>query len=349
MENLIIPVVVKGIYVYTYPSNFDPANNWVHRYISWRRSLTEWIQLIDELRRPIFPVSTTFTFQCPPSPPYIPNMVPDVWHHRAIAADQLQAAFEANQRVRFQMQRVAMFLRRRVMDGRPIGADADVGTMEPIPPRHCVRVYDWGSRSVYHFHASTIHNNITAALRYQSYGISIPKYPKNPYTNIPWSTGQLTVIFDQIHRSFWNTGRRFMSAAAQVFYRARMSLIQFQLLYGDELDIDAAKRFFYDRTSEGWDFIYDEILGDVFAVLKPAREQFLRNLIVDRSLDDTLLKEWDAVVIGFWCYENLRRIVYHNTCSIYELVEESRKLLKRTEEFLVERRKQKRKAIARHM
>ena len=334
----------QGIHMFQFPAEFSPQENWVHRYISWPRKYAEWIQLIEGFRKPLFPntasASGQFEVKLPPAPLYIPNTVPDCWFHRHIAADQLEEAFERNQWIRWQMRRVAMELRRRVMDKRIIG-ETDVGTLEPIPPTRLVSVYDWNSRAKYQFHVNTIHQQIVGALRYQTMAISRPQNPKNPYTNMVWTTGQLSVLLDQIHRLLWKGGRKFMDPAAQAFHHSQLCMSQFIAAYGTILDVECAYRFFHDTTSEYWELLYTEGLLDMFTFLHPSNKLQLRTLLVDRSFPTHLLGQWDELVYGFWCYDNLNRIVLRNMCSVYEMIEEARAVLGRTEAFLKVQRERK--------
>ncbi len=348
-EGLVIPFVKQeGLHLFEYPPDYNPQENWVHRYISWPRKYTEWMTLIDSFRKPIFgsPTPTTtaapaFVVPLPPPPPYIPNTVPDVWFHRHIAADMMEYAFLRNQWIRGQMQRVLMFLRGRIMARRIIGLQ-DVGTLEAIPPSQLVRVQDWRTKSTYHFHVDTIHRHIVGALRYQSMALSMPQIPKNPYTNLPWSVGQLLVLYDQMHGRMWSNGRRFMDPVTQAFYVSQLSMDRFRILYGSTLDVDCARRFFHDHTSDYWELLYTEALQDMFTFLHPAEKFRIQALIVDRSLPADLLRQWDNLVFAFWCYDNLNRMVLADICSVYELVEEARKVLLRTSAHIDGQRKKTR-------
>ncbi len=330
-----------GLHIYEFPEGYDPQKNWVHQYMSWTRTYKEWIELIDIMRKPLFGDTPQVHILDLPRPPYIPNTIPDAWHHRHIAADQLENCFRRTQWIRWQMRRILMALRRRIMDRRVIG-EKDVGTLESIPPRLCVTVYDWRTRSRYQFHANTIHRHISEALRYQTMAMSMPRAPKNPYTNLPWSLGQLMVLYEQMQPCLWNVGRHFLDPAVQAFYISTLDLKRFQAMYGAVLDVECARRFFRDLTSEYWELLYGETLEDMFAFLHPENQIRLKFLLIHRNFSAELLREWDDLVIGFWCYDNLNRVVLTTMCSIYEMIEAARNLLQRTE-YLMEQRKAARK------
>lgn len=253
----------------------------------------------------------------------------------------LESWFQRNQCIRWQMNRLVAVFRRRIMDRRVIG-ETDVGTMETIPTQHVVQVYDWSSRSKYRFHANTIHSNILAALRYYTMAISMPRKPKNPYTNMEWTTGQMWVLVDQIQRQFWESGHRFIDPALQIYSR-EFSVDSLRKLYGKQLSVDCARRFFKDRTSDCWDAIYEETLADLFVILKPTRSFFIRSLILERSLKTELLCAWDEMTAAFWCYENLNQLISQNVSSIVDLIENAKRLLASTEVFIRTRRENRMK------
>jgi hypothetical protein len=227
--------------------------------------------------------------------------------------------------------------------GRRIVGETDVGTMEAIPAKAMVRVYDWKSRAIYQFHYQTVYRQLVGSLRYQSMALSCPKAPKNPYTNLPWSVGQLIVIYDQVHGRLWQQGRRFMDPAAQVFYISHLCLITFHKAFQHQLDIDCAHQFFHDPTSEYWDEIYTETLMELFDLVKPQHAVVLRSFIVDRSLPKALLASWDTLLYGFWCFENLHRMVLHNIVSDYDLYDRARNLIQATMTHVQRRRMAKKK------
>jgi hypothetical protein len=341
-ESLVIPVVPKDgncITIFEKPSEYNPQEDWVHRYMSWPRTYKEWMALIADFRKPLFGNVPQLQIVNIPKPPYIPNTVPDMFFHRDIAANQLEACFQRNQAIRWQMKCLLMTYRRRLMDARTIG-EVDVGTLEPIPANLLVTVYDWNSRAKYRFHADTIHRQIVGSLRYQSLAISLPSAPKNPYTNLVWSIGQLMVLYDQIYRRLWDAKRKFMDPAAQAFYYSKLCIHRFKVIYGPTLDVDCARRFFRDTTAECWELLYREALDDIFVILHPKKPELLQTMLLDRCLSADLLREWDDIVFAFWCYDNLARLVIPTVCSVYDMITMARKLMEKTEEIL-----QKRKVI----
>ncbi len=335
----------QGIPIVYWPDNFNPTANWVHRDMSWPRKLGAWLSYIEGLRIPVFPTSVlAVPIALPPVPPYVAGTVPDIWNHRPVAADQLEAWFRTNQRVRWAVRRVLLAWRRHVMDRRLVGAEGDVGTMEPVPPSWRVTVYDWSSRSRYCFHVNTIHRNIVEALRFQTLAMTSPQQPKNPYTNLPWSRGQLAAITDQIVRLFWGAGNRFPDRALQVFAQTRFNMLEFRCIMGPELEVECARDFFSTETSEYWDDIYEETMEDLllYSLRRNPTVQYC-NLVVNRSLPRPLLSAWDELICGFWCFNNLNRIVLPRVCGLEDIISRLNDLIERTDKLYMERKNVKKR------
>jgi hypothetical protein len=327
------------------PAEWNPGKNWVHLYLSWPRSFQEWMLFLGVMKAGVFvspKFKAAFTFDAIPSPPYIPNTIPDPWYHRDIATEQMIECFYTNQRIRWCFKRLFLGIRRRIMKRRIVG-ECDVGTMEPIPAHFLVQVHDWHTRAIYHFHAQTLHKEIARALRYQSYAIAAPKIPKNPYTNLPWTRSQLSVLVPQIQQCLWLHGVRFVDRIVQAFHICEYDIAKFRKVCGHQLQVDSARRFFMDASSDGWDVLYEESLEDLFIMVKPIGSLAVQRLIVDRALPVDILKEWDELVLEYWCYENLNTFIGQGRCSIFELVECGKRLLDRTDTYIAERKKARNK------
>ncbi len=348
-----LPAHKCAIRILVDPPDYAPAENWVHRMLSVPRTLTEWHRTLEDMHRPIFSANPVLqsVLQIPPAYTPSTNTVPDIWHHRAEAADQLEGWLTQNQAVRFQMRRLFRAWAQRRMDKRVIGEEGDVGTLEPVLPRDRVYIYDWSTRSKYCFHVSTLHRHTVAALRFQHMALSYPQSPKNPFTNIPWTLGQIIQLVDLLHAKLWDTGRRSMDNAVQIFQRSEYNLQKYRQVYGYQLDRDCARRFFMDSTSDYWEDIYGEMLNEIVGVIRPVRRVTgsLNPHILSRSLSKELLEAWDRLVYAYWCYANLSRMVLPNICSIYDLLDETKGLYRRTEEFLLEQRtlRQRKKVLPR--
>jgi hypothetical protein len=166
--------------------------------------------------------------------------------------------------------------------------------------------------------------------------ISMPRYPTNPYTNLPWSIAQLGTLYDQMQACLWNVGRQFLDPVAQAFYTSHLHLQTFRQAFGPTLEVECARRFFCDTTSEHWELLYGETLEEMFVLFNPHNPMQLKHLLLHRNFSKNFLREWDDMVLGFWCYDNLNRVVLPDICSIYDMINEAKKLMHRTQKIIKE-------------
>ncbi len=329
-QNLLIPKV-PGTFVFLYqPPNFDPGRNWLHRYMSYPQTFANWLSIWKGFKEPIFPKST-FSFQYR-TPEYVLGDIPDPFFHRKEAGAIFESYFFRSQWIRARIRSLLRHRRKRIMDRRLIG-EVDVGTLELIPDHHKVRVYDWNSKAVYQFHTHTIHKQMMAALRFQSFGISMPRAPKNPYTNLPWSLAQLLVLIDQIHQNLWRGRQRHMDSAVQSFRMCRLDLEMFQVRVGAQLDVECARAFFREAHGEEWMIVYGETLEDLETILHVKLGHVIRQKLLDRTFPPHLLQQWDELLLGVWGYQNLDRIII-KASSIFDLIASGKTLVERTRDYM---------------
>lgn len=329
-DTLIFPKPPVSFSFLVLPTDLDVCNNWLHRYMAYPMQFRDWLRLWQGFTKPLFP-ATTFSFTFTPAP-YIPGTVPDPFIHRKEAGEIFEHYFFKSQWIRSRIRALIRFRRIRIMNQRLIG-EVDVGTLELIPPHHQVRVYDWNTKSVYQFHTHTIHKQCISALRYQSYAISLPKLPRNPYTNVVWSVAQLSVLIDQIHRNLWNARQRMMDSSLQTFRIAGLNLETFKKRVGKQLDIECAHSFFRDCHGVEWLTVYSETVDDLEEFANVYIPPNMRTKLLDRTFPPTLLREWDDVLLGIWGYNNLDRIIIQ-AGSIYEVIEMAKQVLERTNLYL---------------
>jgi hypothetical protein len=326
------------------PDGFDPAGNWVHRHIEYGRSLKDWHTYITTLRSPIFPgmPKSTFAPTLPPPPPYIPNTVPDAWFHREIAANMLEEWFYKNQELRWKFKTLVRTFRIRKMNQRVHGV-TDLHTMDPIPAEHLVCVYDHATKSVYHFHSDTIRKILAKGLQYQYCGIPMPSYPKNPYTNMPWTVAQLHTIVNQMQSNIWRSRQKFVDQPIIEFTKANFRIPKYLKLYGHSLEELCADAFFADPSNDGWFSIYEETLVQLFDTLDII-PRCVKSFVLHRTLPKAILNRWDECVKAAWFYENYDRMYFKYDTTYSDLLQYSRTLFYTTDNWIKDELPKLRKA-----
>ncbi len=340
------------------PSSEEIGKNWVyHSFIEKDRTWDEWVTYIRELDTPIMlSQSSGFLFSQVPDviPPYIPNTIPDPWFHRAEAANIIRSALLKTMRIRkyaykwlhrmkerkqhihemrWILRKCIARMRERVMQNRIHGQDHDIVTMEEIPPELRISVYDTKSRSLYYFNAYTIHGLIQKDLLYQSFAIADPLQPKNPYTNISWSQGQLITLIDQIQLIFLRR-HKFICDWIIKFRNAQYSITKFYKDNYRPLQIYAAKTLFSDKTGAEFAAIMEESLNDLFDAMNFQTASLTYIFLKSRSLPNRFMDEWDDLLCTYWIYENHQVILHDQIIAFDDLVRYTRLLFKRTENWI---------------
>jgi len=242
--------------------------------------------------------------------------------------EQLRYVVFQNFRVRWQLRK--WILRHRLAETHRRNTDlTDVCTTLPIPTKACVTVFDLPTRKAYYFHYQTIQTLVVNSLLFQQYGIPNPLYPKNPYTNVPWTYCQLVSITQQIGERVAYHGR-VPNLHLQEFRMASYCLRPFAKKNRRVLAVQAALTFFQKKYDQDVKEIYFETLEDMYNEYFELRTPlFGRNAVIDLITHEALPKEqqnkWDNLVVCFWIYEN-HRILLSPYTEFNDLLDEFGKL-----------------------
>jgi hypothetical protein len=247
---------------------------------AYDRTLTEWLELIDTMKNGIF----------------------DSVRKEGL---RFEACFQANQRLRWFARKWIIHARRKIMDRRVIGEE-DLVTLLPIPSDFLVSVYDTKTRNKYKFHTNTMVRTFMSALLYSSYGIAGPQIPKNPYTNVPWTLGQIVSIVGQIMRN-QALHHRLPHTVIMGYRRSGYNIGSFMKSNTLLLSITAAQSFFKTVEDPVTIEVYGEMLDDLYGEEEiPYGWRCVKRLVHKRMLSDALMKQWDDYIIAYWIYSNYR-------------------------------------------
>lgn len=257
------------------------------------RTLKEWIELITEYR------NSAYVW-----PAFLP-IPKDPLFNRWTQGVEIEQLFLKNQRMRWIVRKFIARIRQRIMDKRVVG-ETDLYTTLPIPDTQAIRIYDVKTRSVYRFHMLTMQRLMSGSLLYSSYAIASPQTPLNPYTNIPWHTGQLISIVSQMLTvgaricrmpPLLLTDYRMSNFDTKTFFANHMSFLHTQaaISFFDNLDDSDAQEMFVET--------YDDLVSYANDTIYPHRVQQIRRLLKGLKKGD-LLKRWKDVITSFWIFYN---------------------------------------------
>ena len=231
---------------------------------------------------------------------------------------------------------VLRYVQRRLlakMDKRVVGED-DLHTTIRIPDANMVSVYDFKTQAKYVFHTNTILKMILASLKYSAYGISAPKAPKNPYTNLEWTKPQLISITQQIVRN--------MAALHRIppplflnYYNCNYNIPTFAKFCEKELGINAAVELFKHKDDPTTQDVYGETIGTVIDEENIAMSARMRNMIIERKLPDVLQNRWDNIVLALWIDTNIQ-VLYEPYKTYTEIIDDFTKARDDTRSYLLQ-------------
>ena len=295
-------------------SSFGDSSDYIHSVLwSHDRTLTEWKALIKEWEDA---ASGCRIFGMTPPP--------------------IAEIFYKSQRMRWIVRKWIRRVRLRILDKR-VADTTDLFTTVPIPAEFCITVYDYRTRSSYKFHTNTIQRMLLNSLMYSSYAIAEPQHPKNPYNNLPWTFEQSISIIQQLSRTLSHTGR-YLPMYIYRWIQCDCNIRTFTTTWYRTLQIEAASSFFKNPSTGEPYVMFCEVIEDLYMSHPEVTAGGVKAYIMSRKIPEDFMKEWDALVLSQWIYEN-HHIFYGKYRSIDDLDESFRNLHIRTQRWWVSTRR----------
>jgi hypothetical protein len=276
----------------------SPSHWYYDAIFSHDRTFKEWCELVASWR--VHP---------PPAKDWLPlrfDAKTNPFLERPAAASALEALLAREMWLRWLVRKCVARIRGRIAARRPVGADADLYTTEPIPAGARVSIRD--RARLYCFHRVTAARSILNSLQHAAYGIAAPQEPKNPYTNLPWTLAQKIAITEQI--GYLSLAIHKPIPALLLSWRnCDYDLRKFFRANSKSLHVQAAHTFFSNLADADALDTFIETVEDLYAMFESDAGIQNGSSIVMRLLQEQLLpahlqNEWRAVVIGAWTYQN---------------------------------------------
>jgi hypothetical protein len=158
---------------------------------------------------------------------------------------------------------------------RRAGTPVDPVTLDAI--RVPVYIMDYKAKRAFFFEASALNQLVRQALVFQLYTVPNAQAPKNPYTNLPFTFGQLVGL----HQQLMGRGR-----ITQEFHMLRslgFCLQRFKSYMGDWLHLEAQRQELFDVSSaDGQEILGDFMVGcleDLGRLPDPPLETLVRDAV----------------------------------------------------------------------
>ena len=326
---LIVPTAPLEIrYLYPY-RNTVLNNEWVaHMYIQYFRGKhIDWCMKFADLQGSRIRPTSTFEFKPLTPSPFV--MTTDI-----IKATQW--LFEQNQVLRWAMKNLLRLWLLRKALRRSIGADTDMITMEAIPPEEQCRVVCMQTRSVYVFSGNTLLKTMKSNIECQVGGIPETKAPKNPFTNLPFTYGQMLELYNQLMAWCAKRCRPFPTSLSLYRETAFRPLLMLKL-HHNYLQYRATIASFMDDDPSGASFL--ENLDTVLESYSYAMPNYDDRIMstpqfaawIKRDPNHYLIRAWRLIVADYWYYEQTNHLARSHWLSELSIIRDIDILLKASE------------------
>jgi hypothetical protein len=313
------------------------STNWMHNELLYKdRTVREWDTYFKQLSSPM---------NLCPQINVVPNLVvsawdpntpfPNIYTHRHQVVEWMYKCVCHNIRMRWLARKFVARIRVKLFAKRVIGNEADVANGLSVPEKWAVRVMDLPSKRTYVFHTYTIQNTILQSLSYQIYGISDPKMPKNPYTNIVWSIGQLIEIVNQITTNLMHNIHKLPKDSIMGFCQTRYDIEAFRLKFYKELQLKAAQSHFLDTSNDEFLTVFEETVVDILEDIDMPKDGRVFQHVSTRSVERELLREWDHLATSYWVYFNYFIVIHESHINMIEMRIGAHALYKKTLDWII--------------
>jgi len=221
--------------------------------------------------------------------------------------------YETNQKIRWQFKRLVNIWLIKKAKRRIIGDDVDLVTLEKIPVKEQIRVLCLTSRSTYVYSGATLIKSFLSNLGAQVASISNMKSPKNPFTNVEFTYGQLLHICVEIGGWCYRNSKSYPPLIA-LFRDTQFKLHALQNLHSNYIQYKATKTFIMDDDISG-EFFFEnlEVMFDSYAQYLTTYGSITETEIFRYWLENEpahyMLKNWKQLVCDYWHYKQSDHLI----------------------------------------
>ena len=239
---------------------------------------------------------------------------------------EAESIFEKNQWLRWQFKRVLNKWLTKKSHKRIIGADCDLITGDPVPQQEQIKIISIRTRTVYIFSGHVLLKNTKTCLENQVGAIPTVKPPNNPFTNTPFTYGEIIKVHNEILAWCGKKGKAFPAVLA-LYRDYKFKNYLLSRINNNYLQLKAAETYmlnddvtgeFFSEAMEGLLEEYDDLLNVEFDTVIVSHQRFrFWNKLEPKNY---LLQTWKRFATHFWYYkqtDQAPRENWHSYNSIY--------------------------------
>jgi hypothetical protein len=180
------------------------------------------------------------------------------WMARADGDPAVAAIFEANQRRRWLARTVWHRLTQRVWCRRT-QCNVDMIDMAEVSDADAILVTDAAHRTVYRFHRRDLFNTLLSNICMSEEMLPNPRAPRNPWTNAPFTFGQIVGVCHSLLQDYARHGRC-PPVLFSAFWAAQFDVRRFAAENASLLGQHAITAYFKDINDHNRDTVADTII-----------------------------------------------------------------------------------------
>jgi len=240
---------------------------------------------------------------------------------------EMDQMFYYNQWLRWQFKRIVRNWLDKKSQNRLIGAESDLVTGEPIKPEEQITITSIKNRTRYIFSGHVLLKTAKTCLEGQVASIPHVKVPHNPYTNTPFSIGELIHLYREVVAYCGKKGRPVPAILA--LYRENKFRHHLLLkINHNYLQMKATESYMLNDDTRGEFFIetMETLLEDFEVPLALEFDSFLISYQRFRLWNEIepkhyLIACWKKLASDYWYYkqtEHLAREYWRSEASIFQ-------------------------------
>jgi hypothetical protein len=169
----------------------------------------------------------------------------------------------------------------------------DIVTMEV--PKVPIHVIDWQRRQRYVFEAATLMRDITCRLLSHDGMFESPQPPRNPYTNIPFTQGQLISVWNSLGHA-----TVLASSAFPLFYKSHFCMERFTIEHFTYLKLNALKKTMQETNSYDYKDYMTDFASNAYIQEGVVFDTAAFSYCLDKFPQHPLLLQWKQLCYRFY-------------------------------------------------
>lgn len=216
--------------------------------------------------------------------------------------------------------------------------DVDLISLETVPKEEQILITCIKSRSIYVFSGSSLLKTVRSSLESQISSISNITAPKNPFTNVPFTYGQLITLTNELGGWCVKKGKAYPAIIA-LYRESNFSTIAISRLHNNYLQYNATKAFIFNDDVAGIFFLENlEVLIDAYEQYLPRFVRYLDpelfRVWLHEDKDSIMLKNWKQLICDYWHFKQTDHLIRPRWVNEFSIIEDIEILLRASEQKL---------------